>query len=269
MENNQNFNNGLGGQPNNMNNNSGFNQPNMNNQQAQPNMYGQQAQPMYNQQVQNNNQNQPMYNQQTQPNMNNQPMYNQPMYNQQMNNYGQPQQNMYTTPMQAHTNAAKPFAKVIMIIAAIMLGFVVLIGGIVAIVIGAATKEKPEISSSDVRSYLKDNDIDYDTYDDYGILYGDTKVYETDDLYITITSCDDESEAKKEYKEEMEFLDDMYDFNLTTNVDGTNFDKATRQDTSSDVGYHIIRVEDKVLMIISIDDYGYEIAKEIFDELGY
>ena len=258
MENNQNFNNGFGGQPNNMNNNNGFNQqpqPNMYNQAPQTNMGNQ---PMYNQQPQQN-----MYGQQTQPNMGNQPMYNQSMYNQ------QPQQNMYGTPMQAHTNAAKPFAKIIMIIAAIMLAIALFIGGLVAIIIGIATKEKPEISSSDVKSYLKELNMDYDTYSDYGIAYGDTKVYETEDLYITITSCDSEYEAETEYEKEMKFLDDMYDFNLSTDVNGKNFDKATRQDTSSDVGYHIIRVDDKVLMIISVDDYGYELASDMFDELGY
>lgn len=251
MDNNQNFNNQM---PNNMA------QPNMN----QANQFGQAN-------AQNNGYGQP------QPNMYGQPQQNMNSQNNgygQPNMYGQPQQNMYGQQniyngIQNHNNSTKGFAKVIMIIAGILLAISAVILLVVMLIIGIATKEKEAISYKDVRSYLKQVDIDYYDYDDYGILYGDSKVYETDELYIAVTECESESEAVKEFNEQVDALEEDMEFNVTTSVDGKNFDKVTRYDTSIEYGFQSIRVDDTILTVVAISDEAYEQAKDMFDTLGY
>ena len=245
MDNNQNFNNQM---PNNIA------QPNMN----QANQFGQAND-------QNNGYGQ------SQPNMNDQNNgYGQP----QQNMYGQPQQNIYGqqnmyNSIQNHNNSTKGFAKVIMIIASIVLSISAVILLVVMLIIGIATKEKEAISYKDVRSYLKQADIDYYDYDDYGILYGDAKVYETDELSIFVTECESESEAVKEFNEQVDALEEDMEFNVTTSVDGKNFDKVTRYDTSIEYGFQSIRVDDTILTVVAISDEAYEQAKDMFDTLGY
>lgn len=259
-----------------MDNNNQFNDPlkfqqggNMSNQQSVRNtqnmggMQGQQGQQgMINNQYQQN-----MYNQFQQAPYGQQPSYNQQQM--QPNMYNQNGFNPYNQPAQPKK---KSFLGIILLIGGLVLGFGAIILVTVLLIVGVAAAEKEPISSKDIKSYLNDNNIYYYDYSDYGLEYGDTKVYETDDMYIAITTCDSEAEAKEEYETELDFLSDElvgFEPNVKTDVDGTNFDKATRYDSDLEAGILIIRVEDKVLAIISANEDGYNTSKELFDELGY